>query len=57
VAIDRDPGGNPWVPWGISYARWTELAARVGLKDTRMSGEVPSRFLGSIYAAVSQRDG
>ena len=48
--------GNPWVPWPIGYARWAELAARVGLRDTRRIGEVPSRFLGSIYAAVSRWD-
>jgi ubiquinone/menaquinone biosynthesis C-methylase UbiE len=49
--------GNRWVPWPMSYATWAELASRVGLRDTRRIGEVPSRFLGSIYAAVSQRDG
>ena len=49
--------GNPWVPWPIGYASWAKLAAQVGLHDTRQIGEVPSRFLGSIYAAVSQWDG
>jgi ubiquinone/menaquinone biosynthesis C-methylase UbiE len=49
--------GNPWVPWPIGFATWAELASRVGLRDTRRIGEVPSRFLGSIYAAVSQRNG
>ena len=48
--------GNQWVPWPIGYPKWAELATRVGLRDTRRIGEVPSRFLGSIYAAVSQRD-
>ena len=45
--------GNPWVPWPISYPSWTALTERVGLRGTRKIGEVPSRFLGSIYAAVS----
>jgi ubiquinone/menaquinone biosynthesis C-methylase UbiE len=45
--------GNPWVPWPLSYPSWVELAAAVGLRDTRKIGEVPSRFLGSIYAAAS----
>jgi len=54
VEYDSDRG-NPWVPWPIGYRSWTELAARTGLLDTRMSGQVPSRFLGSIYAAVSRR--
>ena len=45
--------GNRWVPWPIGYRTWAELASRVGLGDTRRIGEVPSRFLGSIYAAVS----
>lgn len=49
--------GNPWVPWPIGYASWAKLANEVGLRDTRRIGEVPSRFLGSIYAAVSQREG
>ena len=48
--------GNPWVPWPIGFATWAELASRVGLRDTRRIGDIPSRFLGSIYAAVSQRD-
>ena len=45
--------GNRWVPWPIGYPTWAELAARVGLGDTHLIGEVPSRFLGSMYAAVS----
>lgn len=45
--------GNPWVPWPIGFESWAELATRVGLVDTRKVGEVPSRFLGTIYAAVS----
>ena len=54
VEYDSDRG-NPWVPWPLSFDRWTELADRVGLADTRLIGEVPSRFLGSIYAAASRR--
>jgi hypothetical protein len=49
--------GNPWVPWPVSYPGWVELGERVGLSETRRIGEVPSRFLGSIYAAASRRDG
>ena len=48
--------GNAWVPWPIGYGRWKQLAAEIGLVDTRRIGEVPSRFLGSIYAAVSRVD-
>jgi SAM-dependent methyltransferase len=49
--------GNPWVPWPISYPTWERLAGEVGLLDTRQIGEVPSRFLGTIYAAVSEWPG
>jgi ubiquinone/menaquinone biosynthesis C-methylase UbiE len=45
--------GNPWVPWPLSFANWERLAASVGLLGTRPIGQVPSRFLGSIYAAAS----
>jgi ubiquinone/menaquinone biosynthesis C-methylase UbiE len=47
--------GNPWVPWPLSYPTWEKLAAKVGLTQARKIGEVPSRFLGSIYAAVGVR--
>jgi len=49
--------GNRWVPWPIGYPTWSELAARVGLRDTQRIEQVPSRFLGSMYAAVSHWDG
>jgi SAM-dependent methyltransferase len=45
--------GNPWVPHPISYPRWELLAAQSGFANTRMLGSIPSRFLGSIYSAVS----
>ena len=52
VEYDAD-SGNPWVPHPFSYRRWEEMAAAAGLRDTRLIGRVPSRFLGAIYAAAS----
>jgi SAM-dependent methyltransferase len=46
--------GNVWVPHPFSYPTWERIAARCGLLDTRLLMTVPSRFLGSIYSAVSQ---
>ncbi len=46
--------GNPWVPWPLSFRTWEGLAGEVGLTATRPIGEVPSRFLGSIYSASSE---
>lgn len=54
VEYDADRG-NPWVPHPFRLAGWRELAATSGLVDTLEIGRVPSRFLGSIYAAVSRR--
>jgi SAM-dependent methyltransferase len=54
VEYDADRG-NPWVPHPFSVGRWRELAAEAGLVDTVEIGRVPSRFLGSIYAAASWR--
>jgi SAM-dependent methyltransferase len=48
--VDR---GNPWVPHPISFRTWVTLAAEAGFRDTRLLATVPSRFLGSIYSAVS----
>lgn len=45
--------GNPWVPFPLSYASWERLAAEAGFSGTRQLASVPSRFLGSIYAALS----
>ncbi len=45
--------GNPWVPHPFSYERWVEMAAGAGFERTRMIGTVPSRYLGSMYSAVT----
>jgi ubiquinone/menaquinone biosynthesis C-methylase UbiE len=45
--------GNRWVPFPISYPRWSELAQHCGLHETTLLAARPSRFLGEIYAAGS----
>jgi len=45
--------GNPWVPYPFTYAKWETMAARAGFKGTRLLKTVPSRWLGSMYSAVS----
>ena len=52
VEYDTDRG-NAWVPYPLSFATWLSLSPRIGLADTRLLRSVPSRFLGSIYSAVS----
>ncbi len=52
VEYDSDRA-NPWVPHPLSWDTWLETAQHAGLRDTRLIGRVPSRFLGAIYAAVS----
>ncbi len=47
--------GNPYVPFPISLRRWEELAPEAGFAEPRFLARVPSRFLGSIYAAVTER--
>ena len=37
----------------LSYRTWASLAEQAGFHDTRRLTAVPSRFLGSIYSAVS----
>lgn len=54
VEYDADRG-NPWVPYPLSFKSWRSLAGTAGLRDTRHIASVPSRFLGSIYAALSIR--
>ena len=45
--------GNAWVPYPFTYAKWETIAARAGLKNTRLLKTIPSRWLGSMYSAVS----
>ena len=45
--------GNPWVPHPFSYQRWDEMAAGAGFERTRLLATVPSRYLGSMYSAVT----
>ncbi|HVD47771.1 MAG TPA: class I SAM-dependent methyltransferase [Candidatus Limnocylindria bacterium] len=47
--------GNPWVPHPFSYATWERLAAEAGFERTRLLKTIPSRYLGSLYSAVSRR--
>ncbi len=52
VEYDTDHG-NFWVPHPLSYATWEPLAREAGFRETRRLASVPSRFLGSIYSALS----
>ena len=52
VEYDSDEG-NHWVPYPLSYPTWASLATEAGFRDTRRLASVPSRFLGSIYSALS----
>lgn len=54
VEYDTD-AGNQWVPYPVSLHSWLGLALEAGLGETTHLASVPSRFLGSIYSAVSQR--
>jgi SAM-dependent methyltransferase len=45
--------GNPWVPHPISFETWRRLAEEAGLQGTALLHTVPSRYLGSIYSALS----
>jgi ubiquinone/menaquinone biosynthesis C-methylase UbiE len=45
--------GNPWVPHPFSYQTWEQLAAGAGFERTRLLSTVPSRYLGSMYSAVT----
>lgn len=47
--------GNPWVPHPLSYRTWERLATEAGFTGTRLAGTRPSRYFGSMYAAVSFR--
>ena len=53
VEYDADRG-NPWVPHPFSSRRFPDLAASAGFTNPRVVGQVPSRFLGAIYAAVAE---
>ncbi|OGO58724.1 MAG: hypothetical protein A2V85_15020 [Chloroflexi bacterium RBG_16_72_14] len=54
VEYDADRG-NPWVPHPISFARWRTMAPLGGFASPRLLHRIPSRFLGSIYAAATER--
>ncbi len=54
VEYDSDTG-NRWVPYPLSFHTWSSLSAAAGFRDTRRLASHPSRFLGSIYSALSYR--
>jgi ubiquinone/menaquinone biosynthesis C-methylase UbiE len=55
VEYDADRG-NEWVPYPLSFGTWRDLANANGFSETRKLATVPSRFLRSIYSAVSVRE-
>ena len=52
VEYDADHG-NHWVPFPMTFETWRRTAEAAGFRETRRLASVPSRFLGSIYSAVS----
>ncbi len=46
--------GNMWVPHPFTYPQWETMAARAGFRNTRLLKTIPSRWLGSMYSAVSE---
>ena len=54
MEYDTD-SGSPWVPYPLSFQTWQTVAADAGFRETRRLGQIPSRFLGSIYSALSLR--
>ena len=48
--------GNMWVPYPLSYSTWESLARQNGFASTQLLATLPSRFLGEMYSAVSQRE-
>jgi SAM-dependent methyltransferase len=54
VEYDADRG-NPWVPYPLSFATWRQVAVEAGLSEPRLLHRLPSRFLGAIYSALSER--
>lgn len=45
--------GNMWVPYPLSFGTWETLARKNGFASTQLLATVPSRFLGSMYSALS----
>ncbi len=54
VEYDTD-SGNMWVPHPFSFESWETLARESGFHNTRLLAVKPSRFLGRIFSAVSER--
>ena len=45
--------GNMWVPYPLSYGTWESLAHKNGFTSTQLLATIPSRFLGSMFSALS----
>ena len=54
VEYDRRAASR-WVPYPVSRARFTEMAAAAGLSEPTAVGERPSAYGGVLYAAVARR--
>ena len=52
VEYDTD-SGNRWAPYPMSYAAFQELARAAGFTEPLLLGTRPSRWMASIYAALT----
>lgn len=43
---------NPWVPYPIRFKELKALMTEIGAKEMHRIGEVPSRYHGTMYAAM-----
>jgi ubiquinone/menaquinone biosynthesis C-methylase UbiE len=55
VEYDADRG-NPWVPHPFSFEAWRREAVAAGFRAPTLLHQVPSRFLGAIYGALTVPD-
>ena len=54
IVVEYDTeSGNSWVPYPMSYTTFLELAPAAGFTEPVLLGVRPSRWLASIYAALT----
>jgi SAM-dependent methyltransferase len=54
VEYDTDEG-SVWVPHPLTCSTWERVAAANGFEGTRLLASVPSRYIGSMYSALTFR--
>lgn len=55
IEYNTDEGQAPWVPYAISFEKFSQLAQETGWKDIQLLEKIPSTYWNEMYSAEATK--